>query len=824
MQLSRSWVVEKALRPIFTGGKAWASSDGKTMATTCTETVKILETETANVIVEIPGDGEVITTFAMRADCEQMVTCSHSFRIQQWELPSGKLLRAWLGHHNTPILDITYDVTGELIASGAADHLVRVWDANTGAATHNFKGHEGIVDVVVFHPDAQRLQLFSAGEDSHVRVWDLLSSSCIAKLSVHMSAVSSLSFSSCGEKLLSGGRDRVVVLWDLKTNTSIRTIPVFETLEAVQVLPDEAEIPNSSSEGLHFATAGENGLLRVWNEQGTCVWTQEAETGSATPYTGITMCPDSGQFVVVRADQNLIFYDADGLQKQRQLVGYNDEILDVKFTPDTEHIVLVSNSEQVRIFDATDFSCEALSGHTDIVLAVDISHDGSLIVSCGKDRQVRVWNVETKKCVAVCTGHNEAIGAVSFPKRTCDFVVSGSKDRTLKYWDLKPLFKAKTKTKGMLEPAVKFTEVAHEKDINCVAFAPNDVMLASSSQDKTVKLWSTSDMKLKGTLKGHKRGIWSVEFSPVDKCVASASADNMIKIWSVTDFSCLKTFEGHTASVLKVAFICAGMQLASVGGDGLLKVWTIKTAECVNTFDQHEDKIWAMGVKGDQIVTGGADSLLQVWKDVTQDEDEAATKDEEEKILTNQELDDAQRAGDYVKAAQLALKLNHSYRLRSLVEELISENHGSDEETHSALAGIVTELDLEEIAKLLSFVRDWNCHAKFTMTSQQMLRAVFMTFPPAKLKSIPGMREMLEALLPYSERHLQRVTGLLRGSYFIDYVTQGMALSDSGDALPLDAKPADEMEVEESEPEPAPVKAMRKASPADKTKRKRQKK
>ena len=129
------------------------------MATTCTETVKILETETANVIVEIPGDGEVITTFAMRADCEQMVTCSHSFRIQQWELPSGKLLRAWLvrahyyattvhdydvvmsgqGHHNTPILDITYDVTGELIASGAADHLVRVWDANTGAATHNFK-------------------------------------------------------------------------------------------------------------------------------------------------------------------------------------------------------------------------------------------------------------------------------------------------------------------------------------------------------------------------------------------------------------------------------------------------------------------------------------------------------------------------------------------------------------------------------------------------------------------------------------------------------------------------------------------------------------
>lgn len=46
----------------------------------------------------------------------------------------------------------------------------------------------------------------------------------------------------------------------------------------------------------------------------------------------------------------------------KQLVGFNDEILDVQFTPDAQHIVLASNSEQVRLFNAEDFSCEALSG------------------------------------------------------------------------------------------------------------------------------------------------------------------------------------------------------------------------------------------------------------------------------------------------------------------------------------------------------------------------------------------------------------------------------------------------------------------------------
>ena len=49
------------------------------------------------------------------------------------------LLSLCQGHHGTPILDVAYDTSGELIATGAADSLVRCWDSNTGAATHNFK-------------------------------------------------------------------------------------------------------------------------------------------------------------------------------------------------------------------------------------------------------------------------------------------------------------------------------------------------------------------------------------------------------------------------------------------------------------------------------------------------------------------------------------------------------------------------------------------------------------------------------------------------------------------------------------------------------------
>lgn len=111
--------------------------------------------------------------------------------------------------------------------------------------------------------------------------------------------------------------------------------------------------------------------------------------------------------------------------------------------------------------------------------------------------------------------------------------------------------------------------------------------------------------------------------------------------------------QGHTASVLSVAFVSAGTQLVSGGADGLLKVWTVRSDECEATLDAHTDKVWALttarappkrsrpvavtrtdaeqmeeemegheeeGVgpnRGLVVVSGGADSVINVWKDVT---------------------------------------------------------------------------------------------------------------------------------------------------------------------------------------------------------------
>ncbi|KAJ7554558.1 hypothetical protein O6H91_06G145300 [Diphasiastrum complanatum] len=802
----KNFRVTPALQVFYSGGPVRLLPDGSHVACACGEEVKVVEVSSGTVFKTLEGDSELVTSLAVTPDGKSIFVASRSRQIKHWEIQSTICLRAWKAHES-PIADMSVDPSGGLLATASADRSIFIWDVEGGYCTHAFRGHKGVVTSILFHPDVHRSLLFSGSDDATVRVWDLVMKKCVAVLDKHFSTITSLAVSTNHLSLLTAGRDKVVNVWSVHDYSLKATVPVFEAVEAVCIVPDGWLAPGSqnfneekflskkqkktSGSSLRFFTVGERGLIRAWLADGAvCVYEQKTsdamigfdkeETKGGLVAASLTHSPEG--LMCVTADQRLLFYELTQPHSQdidftlnKRLIGYNDEVTDLKFLGGDSLLAVSTNSEQVRLYDLTSMACtKELSGHTDTVLCLDSSMSSSgklLLASGGKDHMLRLWDVETGSCLAIAAGHMAAIGAITFSKKDCTFIITGSNDRTIKLWNLEGALEGIFSEMPM-KLSSQAVIAAHDKDINAVAVAPNNSLVCSGSQDRTARVFKLPELIPTVTLRGHKRGIWSVEFSPVDQCVVTASGDKTVRIWALTDGSCLKTFEGHVASVLKVIFLSRGTQLVSAGADGLVKLWSIRTTECINTFDEHNDKIWALAVSQNEVLaTGGGDSVVNVWVDCTEADEEAAVKQEEEEALKDQDLANALADTDFVKAINLAFELRRPFKLLNVFTELSRQDREDQ-----LMQKILKNLEKEHVHLLLKYIRDWNSKSKFCHTAQRILMSLFLVLPPKEIVKVPGIRELLEGIIPYSHRHFTRIDRLARSTYLLDYTLACMSV------------------------------------------------
>ncbi|XP_016511982.2 protein TORMOZ EMBRYO DEFECTIVE [Nicotiana tabacum] len=800
--LKKSYKCVQSLQQFYTGGPYAVASDNSFLICACNDTIKIVDLSNASIKSTIEGDSEPVTALALSPNNNFLFSASHSRQIRVWELSTLKCLRSWKGHEG-PVMGMACDASGGLLATAGADRKVLVWDVDGGFCTHYFKGHKGVVTSIMFHPDPNRLLLFSGGDDASIKVWNLTRKKCLSTLEKHQSAITSMAISEDGWTLLSAGRDKVVNLWNLHDYGCMTTIPMFESLEALCIIGPESPFaaclasltyPQTKKRNdvpsINFITVGERGLVRIWSsDRALCLFEQKSSDiavssdneDSKRGFTSAMILPASQELLCVTADQQFFLYypeESEGslnVVLRKRFVGYNEEIADMKFLGDEEQFLAVSTSvEQVRVYDLTSMSCSyVLAGHTDVILCLDscVSSSGrTLIVTGSKDNSVRLWDCQSKACVGVGIGHMGAVGAVALSKKHRNFFVSGSSDRTLKVWHFDGV---SDNNEEVLTLKAKAVVAAHDKDINSLAVAPNDSLVCSGSQDRTACIWRLPDLVSVVTLKGHKRGIWSVEFSPVDHCVITASGDKTIKIWAISDGSCLKTFEGHTSSVLRATFLTRGTQFVSCGADGLVKLWTVKTNECIATYDQHEDKIWALAVgkKTEMLATGGGDAVINLWHDSTASDKEEAFRKEEEGVLRGQELENALIDAEYTRAIQIAFELHRPHKLLELFGDLCRKSDAQDQ-----IGKAVKALAKEERRLLFEYVRDWNTKPKFCHIAQYVLFRAFCVLSPAEILEIKGIGELLEGLISYSQRHFDRVDRLERSTFMFDCTLTGMSV------------------------------------------------
>ncbi|MDB9376245.1 eIF2A-related protein [Nodularia sphaerocarpa] len=180
--------------------------------------------------------------------------------------------------------------------------------------------------------------------------------------------------------------------------------------------------------------------------------------------------------------------------------------------------------------------------------------------------------------------------------------------------------KADTQTKinSLLQEAVyKVKErnrwIGHEDEIIDVSFSPDGKIIATSSRDKTVKLWSL-DGKQITTLKGHTALVHSVSFSPDQKIIATASWDNTVKFWT-TSGKLITTLDAHQNSVYSVSFSPNNQTVATADNGGNIILWT-REGKAIKHFKAHNQAIYCVSFSpdGQQIATASADGTAKLWK------------------------------------------------------------------------------------------------------------------------------------------------------------------------------------------------------------------
>ncbi|KAG6445304.1 hypothetical protein O3G_MSEX003863 [Manduca sexta] len=767
----------------YTGGDIQWTNDGAHLLCLCEDTIKVVDVNTLSEVLVIgqgADDEEVdqIYTFRICHNNEKIVSAHKSGLIKLWDRETGKQEKVWRSGHKGPVAKLAFDKANENLASGGSDGNIRLWDLAHNTCTSSLRGAMGVFSVLQYHPDTDKQLIFGAADDTKIRSWHSRTGKEHQVYSGHFSKITSLQFTSDGEHMVSSGRDRVLILWKVNESKALRVLPVYEGIEDTFLLPFTFKIPNftkkAETEGVYVACAGEKGIVKIWNlsisrlmyEQNNSLVSAASEEGGLA-ITHLMFNEVRNVLAVVTADHNIILHDLETFSFVKQMIGFTDEVLDIIFVgKDEKHIVVATNSQDLKCYELDSMDCHLIKGHTDIVLSLAcFPTKPEMFVSSSKDNSVRIWlQTEENKivCLGVGTRHTASVGSVFASQTSSKFFTSVSQDNCLKIWTV-------PNDEESLNNKLKssHTELAHQMDINCVAVSPNDKMIATGSQDKTAKLW-TDDLSLLGVLKGHRRGIWCVRFSPVDQVVLTSSADCLIKLWSIADLSCLKTFEGHESSVLKIEFLSRGQQIISSGADGLLKLWNIKTSDCKMSLDNHDGKIWSLAVMKDEsmIITGGSDSKLVKLKDVTLEKREQMAKAREEMILQEQELMNLLHDKKLIKALKLALRMERPMHVLKIVNEILK---GGNEKLYSTLK----EINHTQKETLLKSAAEWNTNNKNCHAAQLVFHILAPEIISGKLK-VPALGSFIEGALPYTERHFERLTNLLQDLNFITYTVNCM--------------------------------------------------
>jgi WD40 repeat protein len=392
--------------------------------------LRIWDAESGAWLRTLDGHTDRVNSVSMTPDGRRAISGSFDKTVRVWDLESG-LCEHILEGHPGPVISVSVTLDGQRGLSGSfLDNQLWVWNLESG----HRQGTLEVPSRVFFNSEwsvcttPDRRRAVSGDCDGKLRVWDLETGACLRVLEV---SADSVSVTPDGRRGVSGNINMLRVL-DLESGRAIKDPKhaVWTSGWSVSCwMPD----------GRRVLSGGQDGILRLWDaESEACLCTLEGHTDQVW---NLEVTRDGRRAVSGSSDGTLRVWDlrsgrCEHILKGHTQEGWNRVYVSVDVTSDGRRAVSASNDGTLRVWDLESGAClRTLEEHTDRVGVSRLTPDGRRVLSGSRDGILRVWDAESGACLRTWKGHTDRVSSMSV---TPDGrrAVSGSEDGTLRVWDL----------------------------------------------------------------------------------------------------------------------------------------------------------------------------------------------------------------------------------------------------------------------------------------------------------------------------------------------------------------------------------------------------
>jgi WD40 repeat protein len=418
----------------------------------------------------------------------------------------------------------------------------------------------------------------------------------------HPQPIHNLAISPDGSSFATAGKDGMVRLWDMQ-GRAIATLKGHKGgLWDVAYSPD----------GQTLASVGNDKTVRLWNLKGELLQTLEGHENWV--YT-VAFSPDGSRIASSGLDRTTRIWDRQG-NLLHTLRGHSLSVFDLAFSPDGQQLATASADGSVKLWSLDGVEQRTFKANDESLTSIDFSPDGQQIATAGEDKAIHLWSRDGELLKTIDNAHNETVRQVKFSPDG-RLLVSAGLDDVARLWTVA----------GEELQTIR----GHQDNLYGVGFHPTASILITVSTDQRIKLWQYNVPQF-DVLQGHTGAVYTTSFSPDAETIATASADGTAKLWSRRNGELLQTLTGGAGETGSVSFSPDGKWLATAGDDSIVRLWT-SAGTLVKTLEGHSSTLVTVAFSPDstRLASGGYDQGVRVW---SVEGEPLFTLDEHESVIT----------------------------------------------------------------------------------------------------------------------------------------------------------------------------------------------